>query len=106
MDLLSLKHTPKPQIHLLLFSSELHPATYAAAHSVSGASAAAPNLKVNHVDSTCGSSSLISLDLYPRKAQFIKFGKVEKKDVKSVEIEIGHSSPKAVKRINKPGGLD
>lgn len=44
--------------------------------------------------------------LLDRKAQFIKFGKVEKKDVKSVEIEIGHSSPKAVKRINKPGGLD
>nr|POE57266.1 hypothetical protein CFP56_01915 [Quercus suber] len=34
---------------------ELHPATYAAAHSVSRASATAPNLKVNHVDSTCGS---------------------------------------------------
>ena len=41
-----------------------------------------------------------------RKVQFIKFGKVEKKDVKSVEIKIGHSSPKAVKRINKPGGLN
>ena len=44
--------------------------------------------------------------LLDRKVQFIKFGKVEKKDVKSIEIEIGHSSPKAVKRINKHGGLN
>nr|POF11144.1 hypothetical protein CFP56_33224 [Quercus suber] len=39
----------------LLSLVELHPATYAAAHSVSRASATAPNLKVNHVVSTCGS---------------------------------------------------
>ena len=40
--------------------------------------------------------------LLDRKVQFIKFGKVEKEDVQSAEIEIGHNSPKAVKRINKP----
>ena len=40
--------------------------------------------------------------LLDRKVRFIKFGKVEKEDVKSVEIEIGHTTPKAVKRINKP----
>ena len=44
--------------------------------------------------------------LLDRKVQFIKFGKVEKEDVQSAEIEIGHNSPKAVKRINKPGGLN
>ena len=44
--------------------------------------------------------------LLDRKVRFIKFGKVEKEDVQSAEIEIGHNSPKAVKRINKPGGLN
>lgn len=32
--------------------------------------------------------------LLDRKVQFIKFGKVEKKGVQSIEIEIGHNPQK------------